>query len=591
MRSTSIGNRSIDLTEDKRHTLTEGTRAILDELDSPVIIRYYATRKSELMPRHIKTYMRKVDAMLDRYSYLANGHIRIEQLDPQPDTDAEDSANLDGISGQRINDENLYFGMSISCLDRQTALPFLDPADETMLEYHLSSAIANVTRFQKLRIGLMTTLPLAGAPAQMPGQQAQQPWIIYQLLQQRYQLSNLGMNPTRLDPEEMPVLLLVHPAGISPETEYLIDQYLLAGGIVVACLDAYALTAPGANPMMAQMGAGAATPKFSHLPHLLPAWGIGFDSTSVVADGKYASDFGDNRRMYAHLGLTQEAIPTEDEIITRGFENLYLPLAGGLTLNQPGELEVESLLESSSESVLIPSATGTRPDPGLFSRQQAQAQPYSLMLRLRGTFPSAFPEGRPNKKSSDNAPASLKQSSKPGTVYLISDADFLFDVACFQSSQQGHVAINNNAALIENILDQCTGSKHLIGSRSRAATTRPFTIIKEMETEFAVELREDVEKARLEMNDIVLQLQQLHTQKSQGKQMVLSPEQEARIIQLQDREILLRRELREKEKDLRARKDRLYSKITWLTVAVTPAFIAILGFAVWLIRRKTTAAV
>jgi len=65
---------------------------------------------------------------------------------------------------------------------------------------------------------------------------------------------------------------------------------------------------------------------------------------------------------------------------------------------------------------------------------------------------------------------------------LISDADFLFDGACFIKNNQGYSAVNNNAALLQNILDQCTGSKHLIGSRSRASTVRPFTIIKEMET-------------------------------------------------------------------------------------------------------------
>lgn len=602
MSSTSLGNRNLDLTEDKRHTLTEGTKAILGELDSPVIIRYYATRKSEMMPRHIKNYMRKVDDLLNRYSNLANGHIKVEHLDPQPDTDAEDSANLDGISGQRLNDENLYFGLSISCLDRQTALPFLDPADETMLEYHLSSAIANVTAFKKTSIGLMTTLPMAGAPAQMPGQQPQQPWIIYQLLQQRYDLQYLGMTPTSLDPETMPVLLLVHPAGITPETEYLIDQYLLKGGIVVACLDSYALTAPAANPMMAQMGGGAGTPKFSHLPKLLTAWGIGMDSTSVVADGKFASDFGDNRRMYAHLALNQEAITTEDDIITRGFENLYFPLAAGLVVNEDKGLSIETLMQSSKESVLVPGAEGSRPDPGLFTRRSPTGESYGLVMRLQGIFPSAFPEGAPGetaetegKSTADTSKEkeltdSLKKSQKPGTVYLISDADFIFNDACFQASPQGYNAVNNNAALLENILDQCTGSKHLIGARSRAATMRPFTIVREMETEFAQELREDVEQARQEMESIVVQLQQLQAQKSQGKQLVLSPEQEEKIIQLQDKQLQLRRELREKEKSLRARKDKLYAKITWLTVGVTPAFIALVGFIVWLVRRKTTRA-
>ena len=108
------------------------------------------------MPQQVRNYMRIVDDMLARYEKLSEGQIRVEHLDPQPDTDAEDSANLDGISGQRINDENLYFGLAVSCLDQQTAIPFLDPSNETMLEYNLSSAIANVSTFEKPKIGLMT---------------------------------------------------------------------------------------------------------------------------------------------------------------------------------------------------------------------------------------------------------------------------------------------------------------------------------------------------------------------------------------------------------------------------------------------------
>ena len=93
------------------------------------------------------------------------------------------------------------------------------------------------------------------------------------------------------------------------------------------------------------------------------------------------------------------------------------------------------------------------------------------------------------------------------------------------------------------------------------------------------------------MDDIVIQLQQLQTQKSQGKALVLSPEQEQKIHELQAQQIKLRRELREKQKGLREKKDQLYSKITWMTVGITPAFIALSGFAIWLIRRKTTRAI
>ena len=594
VRATSLGNKTLDLTENKRHTLTPGTKAILAELESPVIIRYYATRKSESMPRRVKSYMRKVDDLLDRYKLLAKDKIRIEHLDPQPDTDAEDSANMDGINGQRVEDENLYFGLSISCLDQQTSIGFLDPANDTMLEYMRSSAIANVTTFSKPGIGLMTTLPLAGTPPTQPGQQPGAPWIIFQLLRQRYDVQYLGMAPTELDPEKTPVLLLVHPAGITPHTEFLIDQYLLKGGIVVACLDPFALTAPQQDPRMRGRGMGGGVPKSSTFPNLLKAWGVGMDAFSVIADGKYATDFGNGQRMHAHLSLSTDAITSDDDIITKGFENLYLPLAGGFTVKGGSGVSIDTLVKSSKQVVLVGGQEATRADDGIFARSKPTGKSYALVLRLQGKFKTAFTEGDPSKaKDADqkSPPTALASATTESSVYLISDADFLFDRACFRQGQQGPVAVNNNAALLQNILDQCTGSKHLIGSRSRAATTRPFTRIKEMETDFEKDLNKDVEKARNSMNEIVAQLQALQKQKTGGKALVLTEEQEAKIRELQAQQMKLRRDLREKQKGLRDRKDQLYAKITWLTVASTPLFVALVGLCVWLVRRRTTRAI
>ncbi len=597
VRATSLGNKTLDLTEDKRHTLTLGTEAILSELENPVIIRYYATRKSETMPRRVKNYMRKVDDLLERYKLLANDKIRIEHLDPQPDTDAEDSANMDGISGQRVEDENLYFGLSISSLDQQTTIPFLDPANDTMLEYMLSSAIANVTTFKKPKIGLMTTLPLAGTPAMSPGQQPTPPWVIFQLLRQRYDVQLLGMTPEDLDPEKTPVLLVVHPAGITASVEYLIDQYILRGGILVACLDPFALTAPQQDPRMGGMGGlGGGVPKSSTFLHLLKTWGIGFDAYSVVADGKYATDFGNGQRMHAHLSLSTDAITSDDEIITKGFENLYLPLAGGFTVDSATGISVDTLVKSSNQVVMIAGQSATQADQGIFARSRPTGENYGLVMRLQGKFKTSFPNGDPTEKEQEQQQGSpnpkekshLSEALTQGSVYLISDADFLIDQASFHRGPQGYGAVNNNAALLQNILDQCTGSKHLIGSRSRASTTRPFTIIKEMETDFEKDLHDDVEAARNSMEKIVQQLQALQQQKNSGQAMVLTQEQEAKIRELQAQQIKLRRDLREKEKGLRDRKDKLYAEITWLTVGSTPLFVAVTGLCVWFFRRRST---
>jgi len=70
-----------------------------------------------------------------------------------------------------------------------------------------------------------------------------------------------------------------------------------------------------------------------------------------------------------------------------------------------------------------------------------------------------------------------------------------------------------------------------------------------------------------------------------------SEEQESKIRELQTQRIKLRRDLREKQKGLRARKDKLYAEITWLTVASTPLFVTVTGLFVWFFRRRSTRAI
>ena len=147
--SLGIGHRGVDFTENKVHTLSDGTRAIVKELQAPVVIRYYASRSASYMPEDLKLHMRRVDDLLKEYTTLSGGRLRVENLDPQPDTDAEDSANLDGINGQRIDDENLYFGLAVSCLDKTSVIPFLNmhPGGEEIPNARLIAASPRLYNF------------------------------------------------------------------------------------------------------------------------------------------------------------------------------------------------------------------------------------------------------------------------------------------------------------------------------------------------------------------------------------------------------------------------------------------------------------
>ena len=149
---------------------------------------------------------------------------------------------------------------------------------------------------------------------------------------------------------------------------------------------------------------------------------------------------------------------------------------------------------------------------------------------------------------------------------------------------------NGNPSLLFNVLDQAAGSEHLIGSRSRAATRRPFTVVKEMEANFNKEVGQEIANFQAKQEEAQRKLSELQAQKSQGSDLHLSPAQEAEIRKLRKESVEYSRLIREKEKDLRRQKDKLAGNITLLNVAVMPAIVILFGFALFVKRRSATRA-
>ena len=604
---TPMGNRGVDFTENKIHTLSEGTKAILGELDTPVVIRYYASRGSDYMPEEMKIHMRRVDDMLKEYAALSKGKLRVENLDPEPDTDAEDSANLDGISGQRINDQNLFFGLAISCLDKTSVIPFLDPRDETMLEYHLSKAIAEVSMPVKPKIGIMSAFDLQGSPAMMPGQQGGRPWVIYQQLKQSYDVEDIPMDTTEIDVNSIKTLLLIHPAGITPETEFAIDQYLLNGGTVIACLDSYSVAAQqvgGGNPMMGMGG----PPTTSTLPTLLGAWGVSFESGRTLADPAYATRLFNGQMSPVVLTLGSDAMPQTDNVITKDLQSVTFLLSGAFTLTGGGGVASNSLIRTTTGAGFVDSMQAVSMSPEIVTSFRSTGTAYDLLTHLQGTFKTAFPDGKPgenaaveeenkdeNEEKKEEAKTEwLKEGKATGNVFLIADVDAFYDLYAYDRNMLERFGVaslaNGNVPLLLNLLDQAIGSKHLIGARSRAAIRRPFTVIHTMEADFNKRAGEKRSEYQEKEQKTLERIQELQKQRTESSGPFATPEQEAELKNLMRERVTISKMLRELEKDLQRQKDKLAGRITLLNVAVMPALVVLIGLSLFLQRRRYTRA-
>ncbi len=101
-------------------------------------------------------------------------------------------------------------------------------------------------------------------------------------------------------PDEVSVLLLVHPKALAEPTLYAIDQFVLRGGKLLAFVDPFSEADSGGL-----MEGGNA----SDLAPLFKAWGLRLRPGEVLVDGSYALAVGsgEEQRPVRHVGLAEPA--------------------------------------------------------------------------------------------------------------------------------------------------------------------------------------------------------------------------------------------------------------------------------------------
>src|SRR5205809_1904049 len=407
----------IDLTKEKAFTLSAGTKAILKKIDTPVKIRFYCTRAENATPETVflRNYAQQVEDLLDEFKQYAGSKLTIQKFNPLPDSDAEDSAKLDGVEGQVVSAEGepFYLGLAINMLDETVALPFLSPTRERMLEYDVARAISQVITPQKPVVGVMSALPVFGEfnPMMMRmGQRGQEPWIVINELKRDFTVKEVSLGVDKID-EDIKVLVVIYPREISDGAQYAIDQFVLRGGKVVAFLDPLSIadnrSSNPSNPLQGAMASGATLDK------LLKAWGIEFDVSKAVADMRFKTNIrgqdGRPQEAAAVLSLTREAMNAED-VLTSQMDNLLLPYPGVFTGTPAAGLKETVLLKTSKNSQLIDKIMAHF--GGGEMEFKSSDKEYALAVRLTGKFKTAYPEGKPGEKSAAKTEDEKKEEDK-----------------------------------------------------------------------------------------------------------------------------------------------------------------------------------
>ncbi len=585
----------LDLTENRLYTLSEGTRNILEDLEEPITLYLFFSEQASRDLPQIRSYAQRVTEMIDEFASRSDGMLQVQRIDPEPFSEEEDQAARFGLQAVPVgaSGQTLYLGIAgTNALDDVQTMPFLQPSKEKFLEYDLAKMVSQLGQPERKTIGLISSLPMTAGydPAT---QRMREPWVIYEQLSQLFNVETISAQGGSL-PQDLDVLVLVHPRDLDENLTYQVDQFVLGGGRVLAFMDPLAESDRG-NPQdpMGQMQAGSS----STLGSLLDAWGVAFDTQKVLGDLQFGIGNGANR----HIGIL--SVPTvglnADDIVSADLEVVNFSSTGWFQPREDASTQVEVLVHSSENAAPMDAARLrflTNPAE-LLSGFNPTGEQYALAVRVRGQASSAF-EQAPDQGTGGDAEAGdganppvehRAQSIDEGiNVVLFADTDFLTDRLWVQKQpflgQNLVSSFADNGNLAVNAVDNLMGNSDLISIRTRASSGRPFDRVNELQINAEQQYRATEERLQQELAETERKLSELQAAREGDDLQVLTEEQQDEVQRFLDRKLEIRRDLRQVQHDLQRDIEALGTRLKLINIALVP--LLVIGFASFYAWRR-----
>ncbi len=572
----------IDLTESKLYSIAPGTERILESLQEPVNLYFFFSQDASSQSPPIRAYAQRVRELLEEMSERADGKLRLHVIDPEPFSEDEDRAAEFGLQAVPIGayGENLYLGLAgTNSTDGRETIAFFLPEKEEFLEYDVASLIYRLGNPQRPMVGLMSWLPVDASFDQMTGQM-RDGWASIAQLRDLFTMQTIATDVPSI-PEEVSVLLVVHPKNLSPSTLYAIDQFVMRGGKLIAFVDPQAESDP-----LAQQMAGAPGMRSSSLTQLFDAWGIAYDPNQIVGDRELGLTVplrqGERPQQHiAIIGFNRDSMNAQD-VVTSSLNSINAMTVGALSKKDGATITFEPVIQSSANAMLLPTAriANLQDADSLLAGFKATGERYAIAARIRGKLTSAFPNGAP---ASEGGPASttppLTETKGDANLLVVADTDILADLLWIRTQnvfgQRIVMAMANNGDFVSNALDNLAGSADLISIRGRQSFFRPFTRVDALRQRADDQLRAKEQELDGELRETERKIAALQAGRSTQGSLTLSPEQEAEVERFQQERVRIRKELREVRRSLDVEIERLGTALKFWNILFIPILIAI----------------
>ncbi|HFB2048854.1 MAG: GldG family protein [Hyphomicrobiaceae bacterium] len=602
---------SIDLTEDQLYTVSTNTKKVLSDIKETIDIRVYFTeRLGETAPTY-RVYLNRIRALLDQYSNISGGMLRLAFIEPEPFSDAEDRALAAGLRQIRLNEagDQAFFGLvATNSTDQQEIVPFFTPQRERYLEYEITKLIHKLSAPKKQLIGLVSSLPVMGS-INSPGipDQRTQPkskWVIIEQIEEFFDVKSVDTITNEIDPE-VDLLMILQPTNISEETAYAIDQFALKGKPVIVFVDPL--------PDIALLLQSASTDSLSNskILRILKSWGVKINTENVAGDIQLARRVQTSGPQsiiteYVTWLSVQGALISEKDVISDGIKIINFSSAGFFEEVDGATTNFQPLMKTTQTAMKIPLSNMIgQPDPVRLLRDYRPGGKQLILAgRVTGKIKTAFPDGRPTLHSESASPPKagnkeiLNQKSKGISNHLksgnlnaiiIGDTDFLYEDFWLQVGQflgqRVQQPIAHNASFVLNALENLSGGTALSGLSSRGVSERRFTTVDNIRRVAEQRYRESENQLQSRLDQLRLKLSKVE-QRTKNGEFIFNSDDTKSIETFRNEMLVTRKELRDLQHKMRSDIESLEGWLKLINIAIVPLLFSFGGLAFATIHRR-----
>ena len=501
---------AVDLTAEKRHTLAEGTVALLEGLQDDVLVTCYLTGE---LPQEWKRLESEVESLLQRMAQASGGRLAFQFVDIYDIDDAQTIGQNEqalferGLEFTRIAFEDngrqafqtIWPGAMISFRGEENAVQFfgseIPQADQAMiqgsintLEFNLASGIRNSTAFESKSIaileghGELEDLAMIDLVSTL-----EEDHLVARVeLDGRLNVLSEKLEGMRYRTNRYDLLIVAKPDSMFPEKDKVIlDQFLMNGGRILWMVD----------PVLTDLDSLRQTKETFGVENQIGLYDQLFDygvrlNRNLIIDPQCApilldaGPMGNQRNMqlfnwyFAPLSMPLGT----GHPITNNLDPIHFDFVSSMDLVNTQEDVTSTMLLTSSERaktyrVPVRISSGIVDlDPAYFAEGNTPNAGFAALLE--GTFRSHYAQTLPSALR-DDADFAFRSSSAPTAMVVISDGD----VARNRFRSDGRVlplgydryarrVVYDNKEFLLNAINYLLQEDALISVRSRSIQLR-----------------------------------------------------------------------------------------------------------------------